>query len=92
LSNDYVPAAAVMTPFDSATLDNFEFIMRELVYRPFQLIEAAIPAMKANRTGQFGIQLNAIGPNWVREPDLFPAGPLGEGRRPARADRVPRVG
>jgi NAD(P)-dependent dehydrogenase (short-subunit alcohol dehydrogenase family) len=113
LSNDYVPATAVMTPFENATLDNFEFIIRELVYRPFQLIEAAIPAMKANRTGriilitsavavrpaaaavlysaaraastamttaaakalgEFGIQLNAIGPNWFENPTYFPPG------------------
>jgi NAD(P)-dependent dehydrogenase (short-subunit alcohol dehydrogenase family) len=52
LSNDYVPPAAVLATFDAATLDNFEFIVRELVYRPFQLIQAAIPAMKANRSGR----------------------------------------
>jgi NAD(P)-dependent dehydrogenase (short-subunit alcohol dehydrogenase family) len=52
LSNDYVPPETVRSPFGTATLDNFEFIIRELVYRPFQLIEAAIPAMKANRIGR----------------------------------------
>jgi 3-oxoacyl-[acyl-carrier protein] reductase len=52
LSNDYVPPAAVLSAFDAATLEDFEFIVRELVYRPFELIQAAIPAMKANRTGR----------------------------------------
>jgi NAD(P)-dependent dehydrogenase (short-subunit alcohol dehydrogenase family) len=52
LSNDYVPPATVASAFDTATLDNLEFLMRELVYRPFQLIQAAIPAMKVNRTGR----------------------------------------
>jgi 3-oxoacyl-[acyl-carrier protein] reductase len=60
LSNDFVPPATVMTPFESATLDNLEFIMRELVYRPFQLIEAAIPAMKANRTGRIILITSAV--------------------------------
>jgi 3-oxoacyl-[acyl-carrier protein] reductase len=60
LSNDYVPAAAVSSPFDTATLDNFEFIVRELVYRPFELIQAAIPTMKANRTGRIILITSAV--------------------------------
>ncbi|MDT7801858.1 MAG: hypothetical protein QOI78_5291 [Actinomycetota bacterium] len=52
LSNDFVPPAAVQKPFDGAPLADLEFLMRELVYRPFELIQAAIPAMKEARTGR----------------------------------------
>jgi NAD(P)-dependent dehydrogenase (short-subunit alcohol dehydrogenase family) len=60
LSNDFVPPAAVMGAFEAAKLDNFEFIMHELVYRPFQLIQAAIPAMKANRAGRIILITSAV--------------------------------
>ncbi|WP_328646800.1 SDR family oxidoreductase [Amycolatopsis sp. NBC_00348] len=52
LSNDYVPPSAVQKPFDGAPLGDLEFLMRELVYRPFELIQAATPAMKEARTGR----------------------------------------
>ncbi|MEE4540367.1 SDR family oxidoreductase [Streptomyces sp. V4-01] len=113
LSNDWVPPAVVGSAFDSAAPEDFEFVMRELVYRPFRLIQAAIPSMKANRSGriivmtsavavrpyasavlysaaraaatamttaaakalgEFGVQLNAIGPNWFENPTYFPPG------------------
>jgi len=60
VSNDWVPPAAVGTPFESATLDNFEFIINELLYRPFQRIQAAIPAMKAGRNGRIIMVTSAI--------------------------------
>jgi NAD(P)-dependent dehydrogenase (short-subunit alcohol dehydrogenase family) len=60
LSNDYVPPASVASAFDTATLGDFEFIMHELVYRPFQLIQAAIPAMKANRVGRIILITSAV--------------------------------
>jgi 3-oxoacyl-[acyl-carrier protein] reductase len=60
LSNDYVPPAAVMSEFDTAPLADFEFIVRELVYRPFQLIQAAIPSMKANRSGRIILITSAV--------------------------------
>jgi len=60
LSNDFVPSAVVGAPFDTATLDEFEFIVRELVYRPFQLIQAAIPEMKANRAGRIVLITSAL--------------------------------
>jgi 3-oxoacyl-[acyl-carrier protein] reductase len=60
VSNDWVPPAAVSTPFDAATLDNFEFIIHTLLYRPFQLIEAAIPSMKASRAGRIILITSAV--------------------------------
>ncbi|WP_285480756.1 SDR family oxidoreductase [Amycolatopsis sp. NBRC 101858] len=60
LSNDYVPPAAVRTPFDGAPLGDLEFLMRRLVYRPFELIQAATPAMKAGGGGRIILMTSAV--------------------------------
>lgn len=73
VSNDWVPAATVRTPFDSATLDNFEFIIRQLVYRPFQLIEAAIPAMKISRAGRIILITSAAAVRPIADAVLYSA-------------------
>lgn len=60
LSNDYVPPAAVRNPFDGAPLGDLEFLVRELVYRPFELIQAATPAMKGAGGGRIILVTSAV--------------------------------
>jgi NAD(P)-dependent dehydrogenase (short-subunit alcohol dehydrogenase family) len=73
VSNDWVPADVVRTPFEDATLGNFEFIVRQLLFRPFQLIEAAIPAMKANRDGRIILITSAAAVRPLAEAVLYSA-------------------
>ncbi len=60
VSNDYVPPAAVQNPFEGAPLSDLEYLMRELVYRPFELIQAATPAMKAGGGGRIILMTSAV--------------------------------
>jgi NAD(P)-dependent dehydrogenase (short-subunit alcohol dehydrogenase family) len=53
VSNDWIPWEHILgTPFEESTVANYEILIRELVYRPYELIRAAVGSMKERRSGR----------------------------------------
>jgi NAD(P)-dependent dehydrogenase (short-subunit alcohol dehydrogenase family) len=60
VSNDWVPPSAVAAPLEEASTEDFDFIMRELVYRPFRLIQASAPVLRAHGGGRIILMTSAV--------------------------------
>ena len=59
VSNDYVPPSALGASLETASLESVQHLLDELFLRPFLLIQAALPALKAARKGSIVLMTSA---------------------------------